>query len=164
MALSKDKIKSTYPLPAYNYRVTVMDGKNPLVISFTEVMGLGIEYQEVVYKHGFSFLTGTNIIPGMRQPLRLTLKKGLVKSNDFLQSWLTKTYAAPFSSSAKRDLTIDLCDEKGLPVIRWTVIGALPVKLEAPTFAANSNEVAIASMELVARDLAVDYQPAPLVG
>jgi hypothetical protein len=35
----------------------------------------------------------------------------------------------------------------------------LPTKLEAPTFTASSNEVAIVSMELIAADLTADYHP-----
>ena len=143
MAQAKDYIKSAYPLPSYNYRVTVLNEGAATVIGFSEVTGLTVEYEPVTYKHGLSFAMGVNIIPGMRQPIRLTLKKGLVKNNDFLQQWLAKSYSDPFSSGAKRDILIDLCDENGLTVIRWTVTGALPVKLEAPTLAADSNEVAI---------------------
>lgn len=157
MAQAKDYIKSAYPLPSYNYRVTVLDEGAATVIGFSEVTGLTVEYEPVTYKHGLSFAMGVNIIPGMRQPLRLTLKKGMIKDNDFLQKWLEKSYSWPFSSGARRDILIDLCDEKGLAVIRWTVTGALPVKLEAPTLAADSNDVAIASMELIAHELRVEY-------
>jgi phage tail-like protein len=157
VAQTRDYIKSAYPLPAYNYRVTVLNEGAATVIGFSQVTGLTVEYQPVTYKHGLSFAMGANIIPGMRQPIRLTLKKGLVKNNDFLQQWLGKSNAEPFSSGVKRDIQIDLCDEQGLAVISWTVIGALPVKLEGPTLEANSDQIAIASMELIAHDLRVDY-------
>jgi phage tail-like protein len=159
MALSKTNIKSSYPLPAYNYRVTVLGDDNLDVIGFSEVSGLSIECQPVTYRHGLSFALGFNIISGMRQTVKLVLKKGLMKNGDFLQQWLTESYTNPFSATAKRDVIIDLCDETGLPVIRWKVIDALPVKLDAPTFSASSNEIAITSMELIAVDLKVDYQP-----
>jgi len=159
MAQAKDYIKSVYPLPSYNYRVTVLGDGGPTVISFSEVAGLSIQYEPVTYKHGFSFIMGPNIIPGMRQPLKLTMKKGLVKNNDFLQKWIDKTHSDPLASGTRRDILVDLCDETGLAVIRWTVKGALPTKLDAPTLSANSNEVAIASMELIAHDLKVDYNP-----
>lgn len=157
MAQARDQIKSAYPLPAYNYRVTILNESTVTVIGFSQVTGLTVEYEPVTYKHGLSFAMGVNIIPGMRQSIRLTLKKGLVKDKDFLQQWLAQSYSDPFSSGAKRDILIDLCDEKGLAVIRWIVIGALPIKLEAPTLAADGNEVAIASLELIAHDLRVDY-------
>ncbi len=158
MALTQDYIKSTYPLPVYNYRVTVLDGMMPTVIGFSEVSGLGMECQPVVYKHGFSFASGPVLIPGMVQTHRLILKKGLTGNGNFLQKWIEQACADPYSAGAKRDVVVDLCDEVGLPMIRWTLLGALPVKLDAPTFSAGSNEVAIASMELIAGDLKVDYQ------
>jgi len=54
---------------------------------------------------------------------------------------------------------IDLCNEKGEPSVRWKVQGALPIKLDAPTFDSNSNDVAIETLELVAHDLKIEYNP-----
>jgi len=154
MSLDKEQIKASYPLPVYNYRVTI----GSTTLGFSEVSGLSVEYEPVTYKHGFSFVMGVKIIPGMRQPTKLTLKKGVVKANDFLASWIQGAYANPFQN-AKQDILIDLCDEAGTPLVRWKVQGALPVRLEAPTFDANSNDVAIETLELVAHGIQVDYHP-----
>jgi phage tail-like protein len=159
MAQQQQDIKSTYPLPSYNYRITILQGGDPLVISFSEVTGLSLEYEPVTYKHGLSFAMGVQIIPGMLQPIRLTMKKGLVQGNDFLYRWMDGSYHQPSFYSTKRDVLIDLCDEAGQAVVRWTVQGALPTKLDAPSFDANSNEVAIETLELVAHGLRVDYHP-----
>lgn len=159
MALSKEDVKSTYPLPVYNYRVTILDNGVANVLGFSEVSGLSVAYEPVTYKHGLSFLTGVQIMPGMRQPIKLTLKKGLTLNGGFLQNWLNSCYAQPWLITSRRDIIIDLCDEKGLPVIRWKVKQALPTKLDAPAFTANSNEVAIIGMELIAADLEADYHP-----
>ena len=154
MATNKDQIKSSYPLPVYNYRVTI----DQLTLGFSEVSGLSVEYEPVTYKHGFSFAMGAKIIPGMRQPIKLTMKRGVVKGNDVLYGWLHGAYADPFKS-AKRDILIDLCDETGTAIVRWKVQGALPTKIDAPTFDANSNEAAIETLEVVAHDLQVEYSP-----
>ena len=156
MALDKDQIKDTYPLPVYNYRVTV----GGTTLGFSEVSGLSINHEPVTYKHGMSFVLGTKIIPGMSQQIRVTLKRGATKATagSFLVDWFQKTYADPFSNS-KEDIQIDLCDGSGNAVIRWKVSGALPVKLDAPTFDATSNEVAVESLELVAHSISVDYHP-----
>jgi phage tail-like protein len=154
MTLTKDQIKASYPLPVYNYRVTI--GKTTLGSS--QVSGLDVSYEPVTYKHGFSFVMGSKIIPGMRQPVKVTLKKGVVKGSDFLASWLQDAYANPFKN-AKQDIVIDLCDESGKPVVRWTVKGALPTKLDAPAFDASSNEVALETLELIAHEIKVDYSP-----
>lgn len=155
MAQDKDQIKASYPLPVYNYRVTVGES----TIGFSEVSGLSVDYEPVYYSHGLSFVAGDNIIPGMRKPIRLTLKKGVIRDKNFLSKWLQDTYADPFKNF-KQDILIDLCDEAGQPVVRWRVRGALPIKLDAPAFSASSNEAAIESLELAAHDIEVDYYPA----
>jgi phage tail-like protein len=152
MAVTKQAIKANYPLPVYNYRVTI----GSLTIGVSEISGLSIEYEPVTYKHGLSFVMGPKIIPGMRQPTRLTLKRAIVKNNAALYGWLRETYADPFKS-AKRDLLIDLCDEAGAPLVRWKVQGALPVKIDAPAFDANSTEAAIETIELIAQDVQIEY-------
>jgi phage tail-like protein len=157
MALSVADIKAAYPLPTYNYKVTVMDSTTPVQIGCSEVSGLTVEYTPVTYRHGMSFLLGTNIIPGIREPLRVTLKKGLTARGDFLQKWLDLTYRDPLGHDTKKDVSVDLCNESGQPLIRWTLNRALPVKLEVSSFAATGNEVAIGTMELVAHDIKVDY-------
>jgi hypothetical protein len=135
MALAKTDIKTAYPLPLYNYKVSILGDSNVNVIGFSEVSGLNVECQAVIYRHGLSFASGVNIISGMQ------------------------SHTDPYSATAKRDVVIDLCDETGFPVIRWKALNALPTKIDAPNFTANSNEVAIASMELIAADLKVDYKP-----
>lgn len=159
MAQDKNHIRSSYPLPAYNYRVTILQDGETHVLSFAEVSGLSQEYEPVTYKHGFSFVMGSKIIPGMHQPIRLTMKRGVVKERDFLQSWIDSAYGDPFSTSAKRDILIDLCDESGDPVVRWQVQRALPVKIDAPTFDVTTNEAAVETMELVAHGLQVNFNP-----
>lgn len=154
MALTKQQIKDSYPLPVYNYRVTIGN----TTMGFSEVSGLGVEYEPVTYKHGLSFVMGSKIIPGMRQPSKLTLKRGITKGGAFLAAWLKDVYNDPFKNN-KKDILIDLCDEGGEPVVRWTVIGALPVKLDAPSFDANSNDVAIETLELIAHEIKLDYNP-----
>ncbi|MGR9052705.1 MAG: phage tail protein [Gammaproteobacteria bacterium] len=160
MALGKADIKSGYPLPVYNYRVTIADEAGAPSVSFSEVTGLSVEYEPVIYKHGLSFAMGSIIMPGMRQPIRITLRKGIVKGNDYLLRWLEKTYNdPPFGDKDKRDVIIDLCDESATAVVRWTVKKAFPVKHQAPDFNADSNDVAIESVELIAEGLTADYHP-----
>jgi phage tail-like protein len=154
MPQDKSEIRAAYPLPVYNYRVTI--GENTL--GFSEVSGLSLEYEPVHYRHGLSFAMGGKIIPGKPKPVMLTLKKGIMQGKDFLSAWLQDTYADP-SKDTKQNVLIDLCDQDGLPIVRWSVQGALPVKLEAPGFNANSNDVAVETLELVAHDIQVNYDP-----
>ena len=49
MAMTKDQIKASYPLPVYNFRVEI----NGEAIGFTEVSGLNIAYDTITHiEHG----------------------------------------------------------------------------------------------------------------
>ena len=156
MAQVRQQIKATYPLPVYNYRVHIDD----LTVGFSEVSGLHVEYEPVTYKHGLSFALGVKLIPGMAQPIKVSMKRGLTRAANgkFLLNWFQASYANPYQSP-KKDIFVDLCDETGLATVRWAVRMALPTKYEAPTFDANSNEVAIETLEVIAHELQVDFNP-----
>jgi phage tail-like protein len=145
MSLKKESIKTAYPLPAYNYKVIVGSETLP----FSEVSGLTLEYEKVSYKHGFSFLFGTNIIRGQRQAITITLKRGIVAKRKDLYNWL--------QNKTVKDIAIDLCDQKGDAVVRWKVSKATVLKMETSGFNAGGNEIAVESVELAAQDLNIEY-------
>lgn len=176
MATEKKEIKAEYPLPAYNYRMTILpegfqdipSGTELLekldavsVISCSEISGLSMEVETTVYKHGFSFLTGFQVIPGQSKEVRLSIKKGITTNSSYFSDWIKLIYPItmplPFSLKRKRDILIDLCDEEGKPVVRWVVIKAMPTKLEAPTFDAKTNEVAFEKMDFIAHQLKIEF-------
>lgn len=170
MATGKNEIKSDYPLPAYNYRVTILPEsfsgilsgtEAGAVISCSEVSGLFMEVDTTIYKHGFSFLMGFQVIPGQTKEVRLSVKKGITQNGRYFSDWINLIYPftmpLPLSLARKRDILIDLCDEKGEPVVRWIVIKAMPTKLDAPTFDANTNEVAFEQMDFIAHELKIEY-------
>lgn len=144
MATDKQRIRDAYPLPVYNYQVVVNATE---VMSFSEISGLEIEHEHVLYRHGFSWVTGDHLIRAQRKPIQISLKRGIVKSRTYLYDWI--------KAEDKRDIRIELCDESGLPVVSWEVTRALPYKLDAPSFSASSSEVAIESLDLIAHDLRI---------
>lgn len=143
MAVSKQTIVESYPLPVYNYRV-IIDGITA-GMSFSEVSGLEIDYDQVLYRHGFSWVMGDYLIRGQRKPIRVSLKRGIIQQRSYLYDWL--------KSEQKKNMRIDLCDEEGIPTVSWEIYRALPLKLDAPSFNANTSDVAIESLDLVAHDL-----------
>lgn len=149
MALSKNEIKTAYPLPSYNYRVEI----GGVAIGFSEVSGLSITRETVTYKEsptsgGAPGPVVMNMPSQLQQPT-LTLKKGLVKTSSIgaLFKWIS---SIQINQVEKKDIYIRLCDEKGDAVISWKVVNAFPKKLDAPSFSASSNDAAIESMELMA--------------
>jgi phage tail-like protein len=133
-----------YPLPAYNYRVTINGSE---FMSFSDVSGLEMNYEYVLYRHGFSWVMGDNLIRAQRKPINVTLKRGVVKQRKDLYNWL--------KSADKKDIRIELCDEQGEAIVSWEVSRALPFRLDAPSFSASSNDVAFESLELIAHDLRI---------
>jgi phage tail-like protein len=144
--MSESKSDQRYPLTAYNFRVTVAE----TAMSFTEVSGLAIEYEKVTYKHGLSFWEGESIKSYRYDKyVPVTLKKGIVKGGKQLYDWI--------KAMDTRNLDISLCDETGIPVVTWHIAKALPLKLEAPSFQASANEVAIETFELMAARISIAH-------
>lgn len=147
MALSKDDIRTAYPLPVYNYRVEIAGA----AVAFSEVSGLSIGYETSTYKESPTAAGAPGprmmIMPGQRNAAKITLKKGIVRgvSIKALYGWISTT---TINQVEKKDIFIRLCDENGAAVISWKVTNAFPTKLDAPTFDAKSNDAAIESMEL----------------
>lgn len=132
----------TYPLALYNFRVTV-DARS---MSFSEVSGISIPYEHVVYRHGLTFWEGEDITTFRFDAfIPISLRRGTIPSADmlFLHDWL--------KSRTLRRMEVFLCDQVGSPVMSWEIAKAVPVKLTAPTFAASTNEVAVETLDLQAR-------------
>lgn len=145
MAVSQEDIKKRYPLPVYNFKVTL----GAVEVSFSEVSGLLMEYETVSYRHGLSFLEGETVIRFLnKKAIPITMKKGVVKDVAELYEW--------FTDARRKNILVSLCDEEGHPLLVWKIASALPVKLNAPTFDANANEVAIDSLEIMAGDISLE--------
>lgn len=146
MAEIKDLQKSSYPLPAYNFRVTI-DG-TPM--SFSQVSGITREHETVTYRHGFSFWEGEDITAYyFKKYAPVTFKKGTIKGISFLYEWLREEKVRP--------MEVSLCDESGQSVVSWRIAKAIPVKLDAPTFDASTNEVSVESLEVMAAGISIEY-------
>jgi phage tail-like protein len=83
------------------------------------------------------------------------MKKGVVVgvSVPALFGWINSTR---LNRIDKKDIYVRLCDETGAAVVSWKVINAFPTKLDAPTFTASSNDVAIESLDLMADGIVVE--------
>ena len=131
-----------YPLTVYNFRVTVGEKS----MSFTEVSGLEKKYDHVVYRHGLSAWVGEQLTTfSMDAFSPITMKRGVMTTVDplFLYDWL--------NSRDLRRVDIMLCNAGGDPVMKWTLAYAVPVKVSAPAFLAESNDVLVETVELQAR-------------
>lgn len=145
-----DDIRSQYPIPTFYFQVTIGDRDS---MAFSEVSGLSIEYDTITYTDGLSWRYGSKHMPGQGKPINLTLKKGIVKGDSYLFNWIN---AVKLNTVEKRDITISLLNDKHEPTVSWVVTDAFPKKLDAPSFNATANEVAIESLELMASSLRIE--------
>ena len=144
MAESKQEQRAHYPLAAYNFRVTVDDK----TMRFAKVTGLEREYETLTYRHGLSFIEGEQIAKYyISKYVSVTLEQGTVTGDKFLYQWLEQ--------KTMSTMDVSLCDGQGNPVIAWRIAKALPVKLSAPGFDAQTNEVAIDSLEIKAAGISI---------
>lgn len=152
MPTTKDEIKTSYPTPVFHYNVQI-DGIE--AIAFSEVSGLSIEHETITYKDGLSCKEGPKHMPGIGTPVKMSMKKGVIKRDSKLYDWISDINITTVN---KKDITVSLMDETGdNPVVSWKVSNAFPTKLDAPGFNATSNEVAIESLDVMADSLKLEY-------
>ncbi len=149
MPVTKDEIKTSYPLPVYNYKVEI----GTETIGFSEVSGLSIQRETFTYVESPSAGGPPGPrkmhMPAQEKPARVTLKKGIVPDIS-LKTFYEWIQSIQTNRVEKKDIYVRLCDEEGNAVLSWKIINAFPTKLDAPTFSASSQDVAVESMELMA--------------
>lgn len=131
------------PYPSFRFSV---EFDNKEVASFSEVRGLQIEVETETYREG-----GVNdfvhIFPKEVKYQPLVLKRGISgpSVSDELKKWYKDMV---YGSVTRKDVTIILKDSAGIEKRRWNFKGAYPIKWTGPELKADSNSIAIESIEL----------------
>lgn len=137
-----------YPLPSFHFSVEWGGTR----IGFSEVTGLTQEIQPIEYRDG-SFPEYSSIkMPGLRKFSNITLKRGIIKSDNDFFKWLS---TVKLNTVERRNLVISLLNEEHNPVMVWKIQNAFPVKVEGPQLKASGNEIAIESIEIAHEGLEV---------
>lgn len=148
-----------YPLTAYNFRVSI-DGMD---IGFSEVSGLVREYETLTYRHGMSFISGEQITKfPMDHYSEVTLTRGITQNREVIQKlheWLNAStiFDVISGNRIRKPVTVSLCDENGIPVVTWKIMKALLTKLEVSSLQADSNEVALNTLTLMAAGISIEH-------
>jgi phage tail-like protein len=142
-----------HPYSAFNYQVNLggdnSDPKSPLA-GFQEVTGLGVEITMQEYRAGNEKLNAPLKIPGLYKATDVALKRGVLGAKDLL-NWLDQVRKG---EDARRDVTIQLFDEKGeTAVMTWRLLRALPIKYTGPSLNGKGTDVAIEELALAAEDI-----------
>ena len=132
-----------WPLPKFHFEVKW----DTNVMSFQEVSGLDIQSEEIKYRAGDSKVFGVVKMPGMMKFGNVTMKKGVFKGDNKFWDWLNQI---KLNTIKRVPVTISLLDESSAPTMVWTLNNAWPTKISSTDLKAESNEVAIESIEIVA--------------
>ncbi|MCW7762583.1 phage tail protein [Photorhabdus luminescens] len=141
MSVTTEQIAVDYPIPTYRFVVSVGDEQIP----FNSVSGLDISYDVIEYKDG----TGNHYkMPGQRQLINITLRKGVFPGDTKLFDWLN---SIQLNQVEKKDVSISLTNEAGTEILMsWSVANAFPTSLTSPSFDATSNDIAVQEIKLTA--------------
>src|SRR5215831_13460210 len=113
-------INTAYPLPAFHFTVK-WSNDSASRVGFSEVAGLTQEIQAIEYRDG-SFPEYSSIkMPGLRKFSNITLKRGIVKSDNQFFDWLS---TVKLNTVERRNLVINLLNEEHEPVMVWKVMNA----------------------------------------
>jgi phage tail-like protein len=139
------------PYGAFNYIValggTQGDGSEGSIVGgFSDVSGLGVEVSHSEYRNGNEKFNTVRKVPNTHKNDDVTLKRGLVGSDD-LFVWL-KT--ARDGTADPRSVVITLLDEARNTVATFKLRNTQPKKWAGPTLAAKGGgEVAMEELHLV---------------
>jgi phage tail-like protein len=130
-----------------NHFYVEMSTDSTIVACFTECAGLSAKVNYETYLEG-----GNNsqqkILVGHTTFSEVTLKRGVTDDLSFW-TWFTAT------TSRRRNIRILLFNQAGETRQCWTLIGAIPVNWQAPSFQADGNAVAIEELTLAIEGLTV---------
>jgi len=132
------------PYSAHRFWVE-LHGINEAV--FTECTGLTSEVEIEEWKEG-----GQNEymhrLPGRVKSFpNLVLKRGLASAE--LWDWYSKVASGIKGAIERRNITITLKGTNDTPLVRWEIVGALPIKWVGPSFKSSGAEVAVEAVEFI---------------
>ncbi len=137
------------PYRSFNFQLEI---DNIPTGAFSECSGLTTEVDAVDYREGTDLQPNVRKLSGLVKFNNIVLKRGVTQDKS-LWNWYNNIFAG---IPDRRNVTIILLDEAHQPVIRWHVENAWVKKLDAPSFKASGNEIAIESVELVHEGLTIE--------
>jgi phage tail-like protein len=147
---------SRFEYPPVGFRFSLSIGSRSGVdASFSEVSGISaqltteeiIEGGENRFKHRF---------PLQLSYTPLVLKRGVADSSSPLLTWISNTFSLGLTKPLElKNITVNLLNERSEPLISWVFEGAYPIKYDISGLKADSNQIAIETIELSYKSFSV---------
>ena len=124
------------PYGAFNFLVNLNGpvGPEEPLGGFSDVSGLSTDMTIAEYRNGNERENHVRKVPGMHKVSDVTLKRGIVNSQD-LWDWVEDVRVN--GPGAQRTVVITLRDEAGADIQSWILRGVVPMKYTGPTLAAK---------------------------
>jgi phage tail-like protein len=137
------------PFRTFNFRLEI-DGLT--VGSFRECSGLAADGNAVEYREGTDIPRSVRKLIGLQTYSNVTLKRGQTTNAELWNWYRNIVNGIP----DRRNGSVILMDEQRKDVMRWSIENMWIKKIEAPSFNATANEVAVESVELVHEGLMLE--------
>ncbi len=162
--------RNTYPPPSFYFQVQFGDVSDPdekpqppklaaddpnadVDMRFQEVSGLSHEIgTEDVPEGGENQFTYR--LPTKGKYTNLVLKRG-VMVNSGLVKWINN--ALDLFKFKPVDITVNLLNEKGTPLVKWNFVKAYPVKWATSDLKAQENAILVETLELAYQSFSKSY-------
>ena len=117
------------PLTTFRFLVEV-ESANTIVAAFTSFSGVSMKVDMVSYRPGSEGRGVTDDIPALTSFEPVTLTRGVIGDNDFLewiQSVAPGTTEAATGKSMFRTINVVALDDRGNRAVTWSLMDAIPV-------------------------------------
>jgi phage tail-like protein len=119
--------------------------------AFSEVSGIDVSTDPIDYREGNAAENAVRKLSGLNKFTNITLKRGLTQDLS-LWNWMQNTLNG---NVQRTSVSIVLLDQDRNPVWRWSLTNAWPCKWAGPALNAQSNDVAIETLEICYEGLSV---------
>jgi len=118
------------PLKTFRFLVEVEGDGNKIVAAFSQFSGVTMRVDMVKHRSGSENRGVTDDIPALTSFENVTLTKGVIGDNEFLE-WIRAvspgTTESPTGMQKYRTINIVALDDKGKRAVTWSLYTAIPV-------------------------------------
>lgn len=136
------------PFKSAKFRIEI-DGI--ITAAFLSVSGIDVDVTPSDYRNGNDKTSNSRKLPGEAKFSNLILRRGITKDLSLWQ-WMQQTFAGQLT---RKNMAIVLLNDAGEDALRFTFVNAWPVKWTGPSLNAESNDVAIETLEITHEGLSL---------
>ena len=138
--MDKQKVQNNHTGCNFNVKIEPVEING----NFSSVSGLGAEIEYEEYSEGGNFISPI-YLPKRVKYSNIVLQRGTVTEEPLID-WFTDVRGGKL---LRYPMIITMMDEKRVPVKIWTVMDAMPVKLEYTPLDAMSHDIFTTTVEFV---------------